>query len=114
MKLVSLFREAKKTAVKGSTIRRHRLGAVGVRSDGVIVKSANLSNILPEPQTHAEARVVKKLGFGGVVYVVRILRNGNYALARPCKSCQGVMKMHGVKRCYYSIDDNSYGVIVFD
>jgi tRNA(Arg) A34 adenosine deaminase TadA len=114
MELTSLFRQAKRVAVNGSRIRRHQLGAVGVRQDGVIVKSANLSNRLPEPQAHAEARVVKKLGWGGTIYVVRILRSGEYALARPCKTCQSIMKMHGVKRCYYSIDSNSYGVIVFD
>jgi tRNA(Arg) A34 adenosine deaminase TadA len=114
MKLVKLFRLAKKTAIKGSKIRRHRLGAVGVRSDGTIVKSPNNCNRFPEPQAHAEVRVCRKVDWNSTIYVVRILKSGEYALARPCKTCQSIMRLHGVKRCYYSIDSNSYGVIVFD
>jgi len=101
----------KEVAIRGSAIRRHRIGALGVRSDGTIVKSPNLPNRLPEPQAHAETRVCKKMDWGGVVYVVRVLRNGTFALARPCKNCIAVMRNSGVKKCYYSINDNSYGVI---
>lgn len=108
------FRLAKKVAIKGDSKRQHRLGAVGIRSDGVIVKSNNLPNRFPEPQAHAEARVVKKLGWGGLIYVVRVKRNGELALARPCSSCQRIMRLNGVTRCYYSISDTEYGVIQWD
>ena len=106
------FRLAKKTALKGGGRRQHRLGAVGIRYDGALVKARNLANIHPEPHAHAEARIVKKMGRGGVIYVVRILRNGSYALARPCLKCQQLMINHDIRRCYYSISDNEYGVLV--
>jgi len=108
------FREAKKIAINGDKKRQHRLGAIGLRADGAIVKSNNLPNRQPEPHAHAEARVVKKLGFGGIVYVVRVLRSGELAKARPCRKCRQIMKFHGVKRCFYSISDNEYGIIEFD
>jgi len=102
---------AKETAIKGSLIRRHRIGAVGIRADGTIVKSPNLPNRLPEPLAHAEARVCRKLDWGGVIYVVRVLRSGHLALARPCLSCQATMRNSGVRHCYYSINDSEIGVI---
>ncbi|MFA5758563.1 MAG: cytidine deaminase [Clostridia bacterium] len=106
-----MFRLAKEVAIKNKDRRKHKLGAIGIRTDGTIVKSNNLENRLPEPQAHAEARVVKKMGFGGVIYVARVLANGDYAIARPCKNCQGAMRLHGIRRCYYTIDNNSHGVM---
>jgi len=102
---------AKETAIRGSSIRRHRIGAVGIRTDGVIVKSPNGSNRLPAPEAHAEAKVCRKMDWGGVVYVVRVLRSGHLALARPCSKCQSTMRNSGVRHCYYSINDSEIGVI---
>lgn len=112
-KVNKYFRLAKETAIRGSLIRRHRLGAIGVRNDGAIVRANNLPHRLPEPNAHAEARVVRKLDFGSTVFVVRVLRDGSLTLARPCKTCQATMKFRGVKRCYYSINDTEYGVIKY-
>jgi cytidine deaminase len=110
-KLPKHFQLAKQIAIKHNGPRKYKIGAVGIRQDGAIVKSANLPNRLPEPQAHAEARVVKKLDWGGIVYVARVLSDGKYAMAKPCKSCQSIMKLNGVKRCFYTINDFSYGVI---
>ncbi|GAF74312.1 unnamed protein product, partial [marine sediment metagenome] len=66
----------------------------------------------PEPNAHAENRVTRKLDYGSTVYVVRVLKNGELANARPCKSCVTIMKLRGVRRCYYSIMNNEYGVLI--
>jgi len=107
------FRLAKKVAAKGDDCRSYRLGAVGVRKDGAIVKSKNIPNRFPEPAAHAEARVCRKLDQGARVYVVRIDRQGYLTIARPCDDCQRVMRRRGVKRCYYSMSENEYGVMIF-
>lgn len=107
------FKLAKITAAKSPDRRRYRLGAVGIRNDGVIVKSKNIPNILPEFEAHAEVRLCKKLTPGSVVYVVRIDSKNKLVLARPCKNCQRVMRLKGVKKCYYSISEKEHGVIVF-
>ena len=107
------FRLAREIAARGEDRRRYRLGAVGIRKDGAIVKSKNIPNKLPEPQAHAEARLAKKLDRGSIVYVVRIDSNGNLASARPCDSCERILKFRGVKKVYYSITNIEYGVIVF-
>jgi len=108
------FLLARKIATKGDTPeanRHYRIGAVGIRNDGAIVAASNTPQRNPEPKAHAEYRLVKKLDWGSVVYVVRIRRDGTLALARPCRNCRGAMRLRGVKRCYYSINDTEYGVI---
>ncbi len=107
------FRLAKKVAAKGKDCRSYRLGAVGVRKDGAIVKSRNIPNRLPASGAHAEARVCKKIDRGATLYVVRIDRKGKLAMARPCSMCQRLMRVRGVKRCYYSISETEYGVMIF-
>lgn len=107
------FREAADIAIKGGVIRRYKIGAVGVRTDGTMVKSKNTPCRRPEPNAHAEARVCRKLDRGSTVYVVRVLSDGSYAMARPCRTCRKIMKIRGIKRCYYSINNNEYGVINF-
>lgn len=107
------FNLAKEKAVSGDSIRKYRLGAVGVRSDGATVTSRNLSTRVPEPNAHAEKRLVKKLDSGSVVFVVRVLADGSLTMARPCVNCQNAMRGRGVKQCFYSINDNEYGVIKF-
>lgn len=112
MKIKKYFRLAKAVATKGDGKRQHRLGAIGIRNDGVLVGANNLCarNICPE--AHAEYRVCKMLTPDSVVFVVRVSRSNQLVMAKPCKNCRGIMKAKGVKKCYYSTPDG-YGVIEF-
>ena len=107
-----LFRLSKKVAAKNDC-RQYRFGAVGIRKDGTIVISRNIPTRCPEPRAHAESRIARKLNKGSIIYVIRIDRKNNLTMARPCKSCQRVMLRKGVKKVYYSINPQEYGVIVF-
>ena len=92
--------------------RAFLLGSVGVRSDGRIVHSKNSAsnNIIPE--AHSEARLTKKLGFNATVYVARVSRGTKeLAMARPCKSCQNILRSFRVKNVYYTISKNEYGML---
>jgi tRNA(Arg) A34 adenosine deaminase TadA len=112
-KVEKFFQLAKQVAERGDkTVRRHyRLGAVGIRSDGTIVSSSNIPCRHTQSEAHAEARLVRKLNHGSEVFVVRILRCGALANARPCKNCQTAMMRRGVRRVYYSISDVEYGCL---
>lgn len=113
-KVERYFRLAQNVALKGDAknVRRHyRLGAVGIRSDGTTVTANNVPCRQLHAQAHAEARLVRKLDRDADVYVVRIRRDGTLASARPCPGCQKTMRLRGVRRCYYSISDNEYGVL---
>ena len=50
------------------------------------------------------------------IYVVRRLRTDtaekhNVGLAKPCSMCQAILYNYGIKRAYYTIDNNSFGVM---
>ena len=108
------FRLARQAALHGDDkgIRRqYRLGAVGLRSDGTTVTSNNLPCQSPNKHAHAEARLCRKLDWDSEVFVVRITMTGGLTNARPCDNCMHAMRLRGVKRIYYSINENEHGVI---
>lgn len=101
--------------------RNFWLGAVGIRADGVLVKARNgslkpTSPAVPgkhrEPSIHAEVRLCRKLDLGAEAFVARVSREtGQWALAKPCSGCLSCLLAKGVKRIYYTISPNEYGVI---
>ena len=101
-----------------SELRRYWLGAVGIRSDGVVVSSKNgavHSTHSDDYRTlalaHAECRVLRKLGKGGTIYVARIARfNKDLAMARPCGICRSLLKAHATEKVFYTIDPAQYGI----
>jgi tRNA(Arg) A34 adenosine deaminase TadA len=121
--MLELLRLAARYAVlKHDDDRVFLLGAVGVRSDGRLVHAQN-SSVLDTlkraewnaykrfPESHAEIRLTKKLGFGATMYVARVKRaNHNLAMARPCECCRNIIKAFRVKKVYYTISDNEWGV----
>lgn len=113
-KIFHYFQICAATTTKVQDRRNFLLGAIGLRSDGVIVKSFNGHSHFPNRRAHAEYRLAQKLDVGSTVYVVRVrLGDGKMALAYPCKSCQKVLASKGVKKIYFSINENEFGVITF-
>ena len=99
----------------------HYIMAMGNRSDGVKVFSSNGAAKYSEGDLdikikigHAEQKLVRKLDKGSEVYVARLLKDGSFALAKPCKMCRSLMKFKGVSRAYYTIGPAEYGVIDFN
>lgn len=86
------------------------LGCIAQRKDGVFVRSTNSTVRVPTPSAHAESRVLRKAGYGATLWVARVIRDGSWALAKPCIDCQILIKNRGVKRVYYTIGPNEYGV----
>jgi hypothetical protein len=115
----SLLRRAAKLAAAVSTDQEFRLAAVGVRSDGAIVQATNKAVRVPTKNggeatrlwnTHAEARLCRKLDAGAVVLVARVNDHG-WAMARPCRECLRLLERRRVVRVYFTIADHEYGVI---
>lgn len=119
-----LLTAAKHSASKCKDDRIFRLGAVGIRNDGATVHARNeaildthsrdkngMFNVYKRfPDSHAEARLTRKLGFGATVYVARVQKgNGELAMARPCECCQGILRAFRVKKVYYTISNNQWG-----
>ena len=97
-------------AFGGDRKRNCLLGAVIKRTDGAVVVATNQHTKLPEPSAHAEARVLKKSDWGCTLYVARVLKDGTWAMAKPCKRCQAIIRNRGVRRVYYTIGPNEFGI----
>ena len=92
--------------------RQYILGAVGLRNDGVMVQSRNISAPLPAPEHHAETRLARKLTPGSTVWVARISRkHKDWAMAKPCPNCERRLRMAGVDKVVYTIGPNEWGVL---
>jgi tRNA(Arg) A34 adenosine deaminase TadA len=98
--------------------RNYLLGAIGIRKDGTVVSSKNgavfstltFADNWTIPTAHAEVRLCRKLGRGGIVYLARVARkDGSLVMSRPCNMCRTILKSHYVKKVYYSINSKQYG-----
>lgn len=107
------LRLAAEVAALKEDSRAHRLGAVGLRSDGVMVAAHNSPARDKSPTVHAEARLTRKLDYYATVFVTRV-RSDGFGLARPCPTCQRALRRRRVQRVYYTISSDEYGVMELD
>lgn len=118
--MIEMIKLAGKISLPTTTFdpRGFWLGCVGIRQDGALVSAKNgavhstcVDNYQHMPSAHAEGRVLRKLGKGGTLYVARIAKSTKeYAMARPCPMCQTRIKAFGVKKVYYTINPEQYGI----
>jgi tRNA(Arg) A34 adenosine deaminase TadA len=118
-----MFRLAKREAFKSDS--KHRHGAILAKSTRVYNSSYNINRYCQFADHHREdaghgtlhAEIGAILGIdrkkltGSDVYVIRLSANDELAYSRPCEMCQQVMRHVGVKRCYYSISKDEWGVL---
>lgn len=78
------------------------LGAVAIREDGAIVTASNLRTLDRLHEAHAEHRILRRAGFGATLYVARINRYKQWAIAKPCVKCQALIRNKRVKRVFYT------------
>jgi len=48
---------------------------------------------------------------GADIYVVRIGKGGELRMSKPCEMCESVLKHVGIKRVFYSIDEEQLGCV---
>lgn len=102
---------AAKVATRKIDHRSFFIGAVAIRSDGAIVSSCNQTTKIPNPFAHAEAKIIKKLDYGAILYIARVLRDGTFAMAKPCNNCITAIKNKNVSRVYFTISSTDYDCI---
>lgn len=104
--LETLLSRARERALARPDSRHFLVGAAALRSDGAIVAARNEGTMVPTPHAHAEARVLRKAGLApDVVLVVRLDRNGNLALAKPCPACETRLRNSRVSEVWYSTSE---------
>ena len=95
--------------------RKSFLGALAVRRDGVLVYSRNGSTLNPigvNPSMHAEARVLRKAGYGSTIFVSRIRKDSSLGMAKPCTYCMAALKARGVETVYWTINNDDWDACV--
>ena len=97
----------------GGGRKSYRLGAVLVNKKNYIISVGNnsykthplLKYRTKWPFLHAEQHAIIKRGLdnceGLDLYVVRILKNLNYAISYPCTVCKVLIKEVGIRNVYY-------------
>ena len=99
-----------------------RHGAIIVKGGSVLNASFNKENYSSfgtrfrsphrgHATVHAELGCILGLArdstIGSDVYVCRINRDGDYRNSKPCKMCHEALKHVGIKRVYYTTNDNT-------
>lgn len=114
-KIFNFFEMAARAATSKNDRRAFFIGAIGIRSDGTVVKAFNSPAENRNRCIHAEYRLSKKLDYDADVYIARVrMDDYEFGMARPCISCQKTLRTKKVRRIYYTIDKNRYGMINFN
>lgn len=61
---------------------------------------------------HAEMNVLaglpKKVTKGADIYIVRVRSDGQLSNSKPCKVCAALIQNAGIRRIFYSVDNNVF------
>lgn len=106
------FRLAEKQAKK-SPFLKHRVGAVIMKGSRVLstgFNSIRYSKVSKQPTSHAEAAAICKLLkdgrladlCGSDLYVTRFTKSGSVSCARPCSSCEQLIRSVGIRKVFYT------------
>ena len=114
MKPKDILQIAVEVARREPTHKGHMLmAAASMRSDGLVVCAYNVQvKSQRSPHGHAEYRLHSKLTPGSTVAVARVTRAGDWALAKPCKACETILRNFRVKRVVYTISPGEFGTII--
>lgn len=111
-KILNFFEIAARTATSKDDRRSFFLGAIGIRNDGVMVRSLNSPTENKNRMAHAECKLCRKLDYYAEVYVARVrMDTYKFAMARPCSACYKTLKTKKVKKIFYTINENQYGIL---
>ena len=118
--------EIAKKAAENSTYGNIRHGAILVKGGRILNISFNKENFssfgsrFRKPDTgnatvHAEIGAVsgipRKHTYGADLYVVRVGKNGQFQMSKPCDMCRSVLRHVGIKRVFYTSIDGKFKVL---
>lgn len=109
--IFNYFEIAGKLTTARNDKRSFLVGSIAIRKDGTMVSAINSPTKEPDKTTHSEWRLAKKCDVGAIVYVARVrLLNGEFAMARPCKTCEKILRCRGIRKVFYTTNIG-YGVM---
>ena len=115
-----IIKQAFKQATK-STYLKARMGAIIFNKKVILSKGTNYSlksccKLHPQFQEykgsiHAEVDAIIKARKdlkGSSILIIRINKQNQFRLAKPCKECMKYLEFVGIKKIYYSINSFPY------
>lgn len=117
MKIEKYFLDAARFALYdiqkfGKKTKLH--AAIGIRKDGAIVYARNGDQNFPTLSAHAETRLCRKLGKDSpLVFVIRVNKQGNWMMSKPCVNCERALRNKGVKRVIYTVSHEMWEQMLF-
>tara|TARA_S200002703_G_scaffold151548_1_gene151102 strand:+ start:44 stop:445 length:402 start_codon:yes stop_codon:yes gene_type:complete len=109
---------------ESSENKEYRHGAILVKGNNVLNAASNKNaharfgkrfrrRDKGDSTYHAELGCVlgldRSVTRGADLYVVRVGRAGALRLSKPCHMCEAALRHVGIRRVYYSIDENEFG-----
>lgn len=125
-RVINIFPAAVKLAVKEAKKSTYfqPVGAVIIRKKTILSSGHNYAHksakkLHPKFQKwkysiHAEVDCILKARTdlsGATIYVIRLGKNGQFLLSRPCSHCLSYLKHVGIKKVYYSTNKYPYMVM---
>lgn len=92
---------------------RHKHGAVLVKGGSVLAVGLNTERAGFYPSRHAEWHAIREhLDAKAVLYVARVMRNGEVANSEPCSQCKHqIIHYSNVVEVYYTYDSHgAFGI----
>ena len=101
----------------GGRCKNFKVGAALYNGSVLMSAKANSYKTHPKllpftnyPHLHAEQAVILSVGFnqchGTTLFVSRVLKDGNIAMAKPCEVCQELIRYAGVRRVFYTTENS--------
>lgn len=120
--------ERAKTLARNSPQEQWKLGAVIAKGGRIVASGVNKTgrnnmrtligreDLEHWDSLHAEINALKSVQFQDVsgmdMYVARVRRDGEFALALPCASCYTALQAKGIRRVYFTDSYHGVGKIV--
>ena len=93
--------------VKGGSVRNVAFNKENYSSFGTRFRGPNKGHATVHAELGCILGMPRNVTSGADVYVCRINRDGEFRISKPCKMCHQVLKHVGVKRVYYTTNDNT-------
>lgn len=90
--------------------QKHVLGAGYNRKDHPFLYKGKVKRLHTNFGLHAEVAACHSIVSAkeGTVYVVRLRKDYSIGMAKPCLSCQGYLRIVGIKRVIFSDDNGNF------
>ena len=94
--------------VKGGSVRNVAFNKENYSSFGTRFRKPHKGHATVHAELGCILGMPRNVTSGADVYVCRINREGEFRISKPCSMCHAALKHVGVKRVYYTTNNNTF------